>query len=195
MVDIERVKCVLLGDDRVGKTSFSVAVTTHTFPSTHIPYVHDSWTSCVMVDDKPVNLEIWDTAGSAEYDKLRYLYYDNTDVFVLSFCPTIPDSFHHVKEKWHSEAIRHWPNAQFVLLALKTDLSADPHTIAHLHRLGLSPISSEEALEYAQSIGAYKFLECSSLDQSDDLIEFIKEFARAKFPVQAKSRSTRCAIM
>jgi len=86
------VKCVLLGDDRVGKTSLGT--------ETHIPYVHDWWTSCVMVDDKPVNLEIWNTAGSAEYDKLRYLYYD---VFVLSFCPTMPDSFHHVKEKWYLE--------------------------------------------------------------------------------------------
>ena len=42
-------------------------------------------TLSLAVDDKPLVLMVWDTAGQEEYDRLRPLSYPNTDVIWL-FC-------------------------------------------------------------------------------------------------------------
>jgi len=44
-------------------------------------------------------LGLWDTAGSAEYDQLRPLSYPGTDVFIVCFSLTGPETFTNVKKK------------------------------------------------------------------------------------------------
>src|SRR4030095_16052380 len=52
-----------------------------------------------MVDGKPINLGLWDTAGQEDYDRLRPLSYPQTDVFLVCFSVVAPASFENVKEK------------------------------------------------------------------------------------------------
>ena len=54
----------------------------------------------VKVDNKMVNLGLWDTAGQEEYNKLRVLAYTHCDVFLIIFSVVDPDSFINARKKW-----------------------------------------------------------------------------------------------
>ena len=40
-----------------------------------------------MVDGRPINLGLWDTAGQEDYDRLRPLSYPQTVSFIFSWNP------------------------------------------------------------------------------------------------------------
>jgi GTPase SAR1 family protein len=85
-----------------------------------------------MVDGKPINLGLWDTAGQEDYDRLRPLSYPQTDVFLVCFSVVAPASYDNVKTKWHPEVSHHCPNTPTILVGLKMDLRDDAATIAAL---------------------------------------------------------------
>src|SRR5690349_15255567 len=82
-----------------------------------------------------------DTAGGQEYDRLRFLSYPNTNVFLLCFSVTNPSSFENVSERWYSEITHHCPNTPILLVGTKIDLRNDEESIARLREKGENPIS------------------------------------------------------
>ena len=58
---------------------------TGNFSDEHIPTVFETDTVSMVIDDKEIEMALWDTAGQESYDRLRPLSYPNTDVILICF--------------------------------------------------------------------------------------------------------------
>jgi Ras-related C3 botulinum toxin substrate 1 len=191
---MQNIKCVVVGDGAVGKTCLLISYTTNAFPGEYIPTVFDNYSANVMVDGRPVNLGLWDTAGQEDYDRLRPLSYPQTDVFLVSFSIISPHSFENVKSKWWPEVQHHAPGVPIILVGTKADLRNDQSMIAQLQAKGLHVISDDEAQQRAKEIGAVKYLECSALTQ-EGLKTVFDEAIRAALIKPTKKKSGGCTLL
>jgi Ras family protein A len=61
--------------------------------------VFENYISRVDLDNKSVELALWDTAGQEDYDRLRPLSYFETDVVIICFAVDNKNSFQNVRDK------------------------------------------------------------------------------------------------
>jgi len=191
------IKIMVVGDGNVGKTCLLISYTTNSFPGEYVPTIFDNYNANAIVDGVPVNLGIWDTAGSDAYDALRPLSYTGTDVFIICFSIFSPSSFENVIKKWYPEIRQHMDTIPpLVLVGTKADLRAKQGAIDALRASGEEPVTTEMGEGMMHEIGAYKYLECSALTQ-EGLTSVFEEAVRvvlsppkvapeeAKIPVKA----------
>jgi len=191
---MQNIKCVVVGDGAVGKTCLLISYTTNAFPGEYIPTVFDNYSANVMVDGKPVNLGLWDTAGQEDYDRLRPLSYPQTDVFLVCFSIISGASFENVKTKWHPEINHHAPGVPILLVGTKGDLRHDQNMINTLGAKGQRLITEDDAKKTAAAIGAVKYLECSALTQ-EGLKAVFDEAIRAALNKKKPAAKSSCCFL
>jgi len=168
------IKLMVVGDGSVGKTCLLISYTTNSFPGEYVPTVFDNYNANAIVEGNPVNLGLWDTAGSEEYDTLRPLSYPGTDVFLICFSLFSPESFESVTKKWFAEITEHAPDVPIILVGTKLDLRSKAEAIQSLKDNNQEPISTKKGEELAKKVGAKRYLECSALSQ-DGLAKVFEE--------------------
>jgi len=191
---MQNIKCVVVGDGAVGKTCLLISYTTNAFPGEYIPTVFDNYSAQVMLEGRPVNLGLWDTAGQEDYDRLRPLSYPQTDVFLVCFSVISPNSYDNIKSKWYPEINHHAPGVPILLVGTKSDLRGDKGTLNSLASKGQSVKTREQAEELAREIRAVKYLECSALTQ-DGLKTVFDEAIRAALNKAPKKKNKQCLLL
>lgn len=162
-----RVKCVLVGDGAVGKTSVIVSYTTNGFPTEYVPTAYDNYAVSVTVNREPVQLQLCDTAGQDDFDQLRPLCYPNTDVFLVCFSVVNPMSFQNVTEKWLPEIRSCLRDVPIILVGTQLDLRNDAKVLIELYGYNEQPITEDQGRSVAKDVGAVAYVECSALTQKN----------------------------
>ncbi|KAL5477082.1 hypothetical protein EMCRGX_G023824 [Ephydatia muelleri] len=165
MSQLQHVKCVAVGDGTVGKTSMMITHVNNSFPGEYVPTVFDNYSENMHVAGKFICLNLWDTAGQEDYDRLRPLSYPQTDVFLACFSVVSPKSYDHILCKWYPEISHHCPNVPVILVGNKVDLRDDPRVLTELRELRQVPITKAQGDDMAKRINAIKYLECSAKNQ------------------------------
>ncbi|XP_033892621.1 rho-related GTP-binding protein RhoU-like [Acipenser ruthenus] len=161
------IKCVLVGDGAVGKTSLIVSYTTNGYPTEYLPTAFDTFSALVQVDDTPVRIQLCDTAGQEEFDCLRSLCYPGTDVFIVCFSVVNPSSFQNITEKWIPEIRAYSPSTPIILVGTQTDLRHDVNVLINLDRIRVKPVHASRARSLVEKIRAQDYVECSALTQKN----------------------------
>ncbi|KAL4239453.1 hypothetical protein ACF0H5_000268 [Mactra antiquata] len=164
-MQVQPIKCVVVGDGNVGKTSLLMSYTQNAFPGEYIPTIFDNYQANVIASGNIYSLTLWDTAGQEEYDRLRPLSYPQTDVFLVCFSLTERNSFGNVSQKWLPEIKYHTSLVPIILVGTKEDLRSLCMNKKSESGRRKVWISTNEGINLAQQCGAFRYIECSSKTQ------------------------------
>lgn len=115
-------KVVIVGDGESGKTCLLRVFFEDIFPEVYVPTVFDYYTTVIEVDGKKVELDLWDTAGQEDYDRLRPLSYGGTDVVIICYSIDTPRSLINVIDKWVPEVRYFCKEVPVILVGNKKDI-------------------------------------------------------------------------
>ncbi|XP_067940583.1 rho-related protein racA-like [Watersipora subatra] len=153
---MRNLKVTVVGDGSVGKSAMLISYSTSSFPSEYVPTVFDNYAVNKMVDGKPYNMALWDTAGQEDYDRLRPLSYPATDVFLVCFDIANRDSFENIGPKWLPEISHYCPATPRLLVGCKSDLRSS--------RREDSCVTVNEAKKLCTDLQMCQYVETSALE-------------------------------
>jgi len=153
------IKCGIVGDGTVGKTTLLVSYTARAFLDDYVPTLFDNFSAIEEVDGQCINMILWDTAGQEDYTTLRTRMYRNTDIFLLCFSTVHMDSFDNLKHKWIIELKQNAPNTPFVLVGTKTDLREKYEKDGDK---SVEIINTKKGQKRAKELKAENYVECTS---------------------------------
>merc|ERR1711971_172029 len=167
------VKVVAIGDGAIGKTCLLIGYKNDKFPTEYVPTIFENYTINKEVDldgnTVPISMDLWDTAGQEEFDRLRPMSYRDANVFLLCFSVVEGASFQNLGSKWLPELQHHSPDAVIILVGLKSDLRSDDNP----------GITTERIQKYKQDAGAAAYIETSALKKIN--VDLVFQTAIQKF--------------
>jgi Ras-related protein Rab-21 len=160
-----RLKVVLLGEGRVGKTSILLRYVRGEFAEKQQSTLQASYLDKrVSVGTTNAQLSVWDTAGQERFHALGPIYYRDADGALLVYDITDAESFSKVR-KWVKELRKIVGDGITIVIAgNKIDLERNRQ------------VDEKEVLAYAESVGATHFY--TSAKQNTGLNECFLDIAR-----------------
>ena len=117
----------------------------------------------IVVDHRPINIELCDTAGQEDFDRLWPFIYPHADVFLVCFSLVCPVSLENVAKRWVPGVKHYCPKTPMILVGTKLDLRDDKVTIEELKKERLAPVTWEQGEAMQRQIAALAYMECSAL--------------------------------
>ncbi|OHT01478.1 Ras-related protein RIC1 [Tritrichomonas foetus] len=142
-------KLLVVGESGVGKTCMLLRFADNKFEENFLSTIGvDFKVKEIMVDDKKVKLQIWDSAGQERFRNITASYYRNCSAIIIVYDITNHDSFDRVQQ-WVTDVRGFVPDAPLLLVGNKCDLEED------------RKVTIEEGKGLADKLG-FVFLETSA---------------------------------
>ncbi|CAG8822232.1 5720_t:CDS:1, partial [Gigaspora margarita] len=130
-----------------------------------------------------------------EYDRIHPLSYPDADVVLICFSVTSPASFENVKETWVPEVRHYCPGIPYLIVGTQIELRDDPLVVEKLSQQRMSPTTLKQGENFAQTLGAIKYVECSALTQKGLKNVFDEALVAAlKSPVRNRARDRTLSL-
>ncbi|KAJ2091099.1 hypothetical protein IW138_002061 [Coemansia sp. RSA 986] len=157
------LKIVVVGDGACGKTCLLKTFNSGQFPENmYVPTIFDLCIKDIEYQGHKIELQLWDTAGQEDYDRLRLMSYPDTDIVLICFSVETIESLENTFEKWLPEVSEHASSAKVLLVALKIDLRTDQDVLEHMDRVyQRGPVSDREGRMVAAKLRV-PYIECSA---------------------------------
>ncbi|CAN6273250.1 unnamed protein product, partial [Urochloa humidicola] len=155
-------KYIIIGDTGVGKSCLLLQFTDKRFQPVHdLTIGVEFGARMITIDNKPIKLQIWDTAGQESFRSITRSYYRGAAGALLVYDITRRETFNHLAS-WLEDARQHAnANMTVMLIGNKCDLS---------HRRA---VSYEEGEQFAKEHGLV-FMEASAKTAQNVEEAFIK---------------------
>ncbi|KAK8792038.1 hypothetical protein WA158_005415 [Blastocystis sp. Blastoise] len=174
-------KYIVIGDTGVGKSCLLLQFTDKRFQPVHdLTIGVEFGARMITVDNKPIKLQIWDTAGQESFRSITRSYYRGAAGALLVYDITRRETFSQLT-KWLTEAREHGSaNMIIMLIGNKVDLShrrvvsyeegaafAAEHGLVFLETSAKTATNVEEAfIKTAENI--YKNIQNGTIDVNDE---------------------------
>jgi len=145
------IKVIIIGDAGVGKTCLLLRFCEGNFISSHLPTIGlDFKLKTVLIDNKKVKLQIWDSAGQERFKTITQTYFRSSQGVILSYAVNDRDSFNNVEE-WIDQVKKHaGEDISMVLVGNKIDMPGrcveyeEGEKLAKLHNIQFFETSTKE---------------------------------------------------
>ncbi|KAD6454096.1 hypothetical protein E3N88_08802 [Mikania micrantha] len=140
-------KYIIIGDTGVGKSCLLLQFTDKRFQPVHdLTIGVEFGARMITIDNKPIKLQIWDTAGQESFRSITRSYYRGAAGALLVYDITRRETFNHLAS-WLEDARQHAnANMTVMLIGNKCDLA---------HRRA---VSTEEGEQFAKENGLLTWL-------------------------------------
>ena len=165
MTKSEPLKVVLVGESKVGKTSFIYLAVKNEFPKD----IESSITTQFVrkefnFSDKTVKFDIWDTPGQAKYRNIMKVFFCDAKAILLMYDCTNKASFDEIKNYWYGTTKEKNIDPIYFLIENKNDLMTE------------RKVDEKEGKEFADSIGAsFVSISCKNNTGIKEIFEKIAE--------------------
>lgn len=175
MEPIIETKITVIGNGKTGKTSMLNLLKDKKFSSVYTPTTFDILTVDKKYKTRNMQINFWDTAGQEEFERLAPLHLPNTDLIMLCFSCSDPNSFDPLASKWKVMMDYYCAGTPFVLVGCMTDKRHDGSAIKNLAEMNQAMITKEKGRHMGVLLGALEYLECSAKDNvgGDEIMEFL----------------------
>ena len=119
-------KIIVVGDSGVGKSCLTMKGTKDHFEEYYSPTVgFEFFTFNIIIKDKNIKLQIWDTCGQEAYRSLITSFYRNSSLAIIAYAINNINSYNNI-EAWLNEIkAQANPETKIFLIGTKVDLEND----------------------------------------------------------------------
>nr|XP_029727539.1 ras-like GTP-binding protein RhoL [Aedes albopictus] len=143
---------LVVGDGAVGKTSLLNAYSGAPFGGLYEPTIYDKKAFEITLNGQIHTVQLHDTAGQEEFERLRRHFYKNADCFLLCYSINNVVTYENIINTWIPDLTteHHIP---IVLIGTKSDLRDNPDNAV---------VSTDAGEKLSLLINANAFVECSA---------------------------------